>query len=151
MVAVAVVAAACSTPRVGRDDLPTGKERVQELLGDALTVLPGTADYILPEAPGTQACRRTFLGFAVGDAGTRRAEYVVIADVPAGTETTTFLDEISRRWAAQGYRVEPLETADDRFPKVQAHDPEGYRVVMTAFTNTPRVTVYAVSPCLRDS
>lgn len=143
--------AACSTPRTGRDDLATGKVRVQELLQEALDELPSSAKYELPEAPGEQTCRKTFLGYAVGTTGTRRAEIPAIVALPEGTDTRPFLDMIERVWQDRGYDVSRPRTADGRFPKVQAKVDDGYRVVMTAFADRPQVTVYAVSPCLRQS
>lgn len=151
VVALACTLAACSTPRTGRDDLATGRARVESLLREALGVLPDEADYVVPEEPGEQTCRRTILGFAVGSTGARRAEIPVIVEVPRGADTRAFLDDAARLWRAQGYDVDHPRTADGRYPKVRARVDDGYQVVMTAFTDRPQVTIYAVSPCLRDS
>lgn len=153
VVALVGLLGACSTPETGRDDLATGATRVQELVDEALAGLdlPAAAEYVVPEAPGEQTCRKTFLGYAVGTTGTRRAELPVIIDVPDGTDTRSYLDRIGERWTDLGYDVSRPRTADGRYPKVQAKVGDGYRIVTTAFTDRPQLTVYAVSPCLRPS
>lgn len=153
VVALAFLLGACSTPETGRDDLATGTVRVQELLDEALEQLdlPAAAEYVVPDAPGEQTCRKTFLGYAVGSTGARRAELPVVIAVPEAPGTRTYLDRVERAWNDLGYDVSRPRTADGRYPKVQAIVGDGYRVVTTAFTDRPQVTVYAVSPCLRPS
>jgi len=152
LVALCWLAGACSTPETGSDNLATGKARVQDLLHEALATLPEDSDYVVPAEPGRQTCRKTFLGYAVGTTGAHRAEIPTIVDLPSGSDPAERLTEIEAVWRDAGYDVTRPRTADGRFPKVQA-TVDDYRVVMTAFIDQPpdvppRVTVYAVSPCL---
>jgi len=139
---------ACSTPETAPGSLADGKERVAELVDEALAALDGGT--YRRSVPGEQACRKTFLGYVVGTTGAHRAELPVIVDFPARVDARQFLDLLAAHWLERGYEVRRVETVDARYPKVEARAGGGYRVVMTAFATAPRLTVYAVSPCLRD-
>ena len=142
---------ACSTPETGADDLATGRERVVDLVDEAASGLPpGLAATVeTPTRTGDVTCRRKFLGYAVGSAGTDRAEVPLLVEVPAGTDVRSLLPDVERLWQDRGYEIDRSGLSSDRYPKVRARV-DGYEVVATADVNTPRLTFYAVSPCLES-
>jgi len=148
---VVAVGAGCSTPKTATGSLTQGKERVVQLVVEAVRARATTSEYDRPTVVGTQTCRRTIVGYAVGSTGAHRAEVPMIVSTPVGMSTTTLLARIGTMWRAAGYRIDRSHFHDSRFPQLRAHAPAGYDVVATAFTAAPQIDLYAVSPCLRGS
>ena len=146
-----VLGAACSTPKTAPGSLAQGKERVVQLVLEAVRALPTTSEYERPTLVGTQTCRKTIVGYAIGSTGAHRAEVPMIVSTPVGMSTTTLLARIGTLWRAAGYRLDRSRFHESRFPQLRAHAPAGYDVVATAFTAAPQIDLYAVSPCLRGS
>jgi hypothetical protein len=140
---------ACSKPSTGPGDLASGRERVVDLVEEAAAALPpGLAVTVTPPTEtGEVTCRKKLLGYAVGSAGTHRAEVPLLVDTPAGTNPRAALTAIEQRWRDQGYDIDRSGLSSERYPKIRARI-DGYEVVATADLQTPRLTFYAVSPCL---
>jgi hypothetical protein len=145
----ALGAGACSEPDTGRDSLATGRERVSALVTDAARAIPVAVDMTPPSKTGEVTCRKRLLGYAIGTTGAHRVEVPLIVDIPEGTRAETLLPAIEEYWREQGYEVDRSDADDSRYPKLRAHV-DGYEVVATAFRELPRVTFYAVSPCLEE-
>jgi hypothetical protein len=148
---VVVMGAGCSTPKTAPGSLAQGKERVAQLVLDAAHALPRTSNYQPPTEFGTQPCRRTIIGYAVGSTGAHRAELPLFVYTPEGQSTTALLARIEAAWRAAGYRLDRSRFHDTRLPQLRAHAPAGYDVVATALTSAHQINLYAVSPCLRGS
>ncbi len=101
---------ACSTPETGADDLATGRERVVDLVDEAASALPpGLAATVeTPTQTGDVTCRRKFLGYAVGSAGTDRAEVPLLVEVPAGTDVRSLLPDVEQLWRGPRLRDRSL-------------------------------------------
>jgi hypothetical protein len=143
--------AGCSTPKMAPGSLAQGKERVVQLVLEAVHALPRTAEYQPPTEVGTQPCRKTILGYAVGSTGAHRAEVPLLVSTPAAQSTTALLARIDAAWRAAGYRLDRSRFHESRFPQLRAHAPAGYDVVATALPTASQIDLYAVSPCLRGS
>ena len=140
---------ACSTPSTGAGDLDRGRTRVVDLVEEATAALPpGLAVSVEPPTEtGEVTCRKKLLGYAVGSAGTHRVEVPLLVDTPAGTNPRDALTGVEQRWRELGYDVDRSGLSSERYPKIRARV-DGYEVVATADLQTPRLTFYAVSPCL---
>jgi hypothetical protein len=147
-VAVALLGA-CSTPSTGPGDLERGRKRVVDLVDEATAALPpGLAVSVTsPTETGEATCRKKLLGYAVGSAGTHRVEVPLLVDMPAGTNPRDALTGVEQRWQQLGYDIDRSGLSSERYPKIRARV-DGYEVVATADVQTPRLTFYAVSPCL---
>ena len=151
VVGVVVTGAGCSTPRTASGSLGQGKERVVQLVLDAAHALPPTSRYEPPTRVGTQTCRKTIVGFAVGSTGAHRVEVPLLVAIPEGEAMTALLARIEAAWRAAGYRLDRSRLDESRFPQLRAHAPAGYQVVATALPASAQIDLYAVSPCLRGS
>ncbi len=141
---------ACSSPSTGDDPLATAKERVAELVVEAATALPGDPAFDEPTFVGEVTCRKKLFGYAVGDAGTRRAEVPLLIDFPDGTETELLLPAVEGMWRERGYKIDRSGLSSDRYPKIRARV-DGYEVVATAVQlKPPQFAIYAVSECLES-
>ncbi len=155
--ALAVVAlAGCSEPGTGSDDFAAGQARVVALLNEAGAVLPPAADFEPVTIADTdrETCRDKFLGFAVGESGTRQAQVPAIVELAGtGLDPDAAIEAIAAMWAERGYAIDRSGLDDERYPKLRARV-DGYLVVATSnsdtpgFDDKPRVTLYAVSECL---
>ena len=149
VLAALALLAGCSSPTTGTDSLATGRDRVLGLVGDAVKTLPPTAHATTTPATGTAPCRRTFLGYSVGETGKHHVEAPVLVNVDPGQSPRPLLDPIAAKWKAQGYTVDTSGLSDARYPKVTATTPDGYQVTATAIMTQPqRLDLYAVSQCL---
>jgi hypothetical protein len=139
----------CSTPATGTGDLAEGRKRIVDLVDEATAALPpGLAVSVDPPTEtGEVTCRKKLLGYSVGSAGTHRVEVPLLVDTPAGTDPRDALTGIEQRWRELGYEIDRSGLSSDRYPKIRARV-DGYEVVATADLQTPRLTFYAVSPCL---
>jgi hypothetical protein len=162
LLAGAVATGCVDTPRVGDDSLDAGIERVRALTADARSFLPPhdvQPTVVNPSKP----CRRTVAGYAVGKAGSRRAESLVAAllepianPADARARSNAARERIVEHWIAQGYEIDHSEEDDPRFVRTRARVDDDYEIMATAFADPlprdrelrPQVTVYAVSSCL---
>jgi hypothetical protein len=139
--------AACSTPSTGSDDYATGSQRVVQLVADAAQSA-ATGARVGQPLSGPVTCRRRFLGYAVGRAGTRKAESPLSIDLAEDAPVGPMLERIASQWRADGYDVDDSAIDDERFPKVRARVPGGYEVVATGLLAQHQLELYAVSGCL---
>jgi hypothetical protein len=143
--------AGCSSPSTGAGDLAGGRKRIVDLVDEATAALPpGLAVSVeSPTETGEVTCRKKLLGYAVGSAGTHRVEVPLLVDTPAGSNPRDALTGIEQRWRELGYDVDRSGLSSERYPKIRARV-DGYEIVATADLQTPRLTFYAVSPCLES-
>ena len=152
LLAAFALLAGCSTPKTGSDSLATGRDRVLGLVGDAVRTLPPTAHAATAPVAGTTPCRRTFLGYSVGETGKHHVEAPVLVKMDPGQSPRPLLDPIAAKWKSQGYTVDTSGLSDSRYPKITATTPDGYTVTATALLPSPQqLDLYAVSQCLAGS
>ncbi len=155
LIALAVIgmlgATGCSSPASGTDSLATGRARVLQLVTDAASTLPAGTHPTDP-ATGTTPCKRTILGYAVGNTGRHRVEAPILVRLDSKIDPRSLLGPIEARWRADGFAVDRSGLSDARYPKIRARTPDGYDVVATALVKpTPQLNLYAVSKCLRGA
>lgn len=144
-------ASGCSQPASGTDTLATGRARVLALVSDPLRVLPAG---VHPSAPATgeTPCKRTFLGYALGNTGRHRVEAPILVTVDPNVDPRSALAPIEARWRAQGFTIDRSGLSDARYPKIRARTPDGYDIVATALLKpTRQLNLYAASKCLRGA
>lgn len=154
--AVAVLLGACSTPPTGADSFADGRQKVVDLVNESGAALPASAGFTPLTLADTdrELCHRKVLGYAAGDTGTRQPELTTIVELPEPSTPKQLLPAIGTAWERAGYRVDRSEFDNPHFPRLRARSGE-YTVVATAFVDTPgfasrpRITLYAVGPCLR--
>ncbi len=101
-----------------------------------------------------EICHHHVLGYATSATGALQPEVTTIITLPDGMHGDDMLPPIEAAWRAAGYRVDTSALHDPHFHRLRAHAGD-YTVVATSFsetagfTNRPRVTLYAVGPCLR--
>jgi hypothetical protein len=143
-----VLLAACTTPATGDDDYTVGSRVVAQLVHDAATSAATGASIDRP-THGPVTCRRRVLGFAAGDAGSRKVESAESIDLPDDAPVRPMLERIANNWRSEGYDVDDAAIDDERFPKVSARVRNGYEVVATRLLAQHQLELYAVSRCLR--
>jgi len=147
-----LTAAGCSSPPSGTDSLAAGRARVLALVNEAASTLPASGVHPSPPATGTSPCKRTLLGYAVGNTGKHRVEAPILVRVDPNVDPKALLGPIEARWRAAGYTVDRSDIDDARYPKIRAQTPDGYDVVATALlTPTRQLDLYATSKCLRGA
>jgi len=144
-------ASGCSQPARGTDSLATGRARVLALVTDTLSVLPAGVHPSEP-ATGETPCKRTFLGYAIGNTGRHRVEAPILVAVDPKVDPRSALAPIEARWRALGFTIDRSDLSDARYPKIRARTPDGYDIVATALLKpTRQLNLYAASKCLRGS
>jgi hypothetical protein len=156
VVAACIGAAGCSTPSVGHDAYPTGRERVVELLNQTGAVFPPGSGFHRVALTNTdrEVCRKKFLGYSLGGQYARQPEVTQIVNLPKGTDPNSMMPLIEADWRRRGYRIDRSGLSDPKFPKLRAHVGD-YTLVATSFSHTPgfssapRVTLYVVGDCMK--
>lgn len=143
--------AACHEPAVGRDSYEQGRQRVVDLVNEAGAALPAGSGFhpVTRSDTDREVCRTTFLGYAVGTAGSRQPEVTTFVNLPARLNDDAMLAVVEAKWRARGYVIDRSDAHDPRYPKIRART-DGYTAVVTSFRRAVnRITLYAVAPCLR--
>lgn len=150
----------CSTPRTAPGTQADGRARVLALIDEMRAAVPdASVKSTTPHSSGPVPCKRKVLGYAAGSTGAQRIEapaIVALRGDPAQWLLTrqgprlarAALAPIDARWRAAGYPVDRSGLRDSRFPKIVARV-DGYEAVATGWADTPQLTLYAVSPCLK--
>jgi hypothetical protein len=158
--ALAVTAAACSTPKTAAGTQAQGRTRVLSLIDEMRGAVPNsTVASTTPHSSGLVPCKRKVLGYAAGSTGAQRVEAPAIVQLH-GDKTQWLLSRqgpqlaraalapIEARWRAAGYQIDRSGLSNTRFPKIAAHV-DGYEAVATGWADLPQLTLYAESPCLK--
>ena len=148
-----VLVTSCSEPHVGTDAAVDGQAKVLQLINDSGSVLPSHVE--LGDLDRAN-CYKKAAGFSVGKINAIAPEVRTIVDLPESVDPASLLPKLARHWKTNGFTVDMSRINDERYPQVSARDGD-YKVVATSlaeaagFAGSPRLTMYAVAPCLRTT
>jgi hypothetical protein len=153
-----VVTAGCGRgPRIAPGTLAQAKTRVIDLVNATGAVIESRVAFVPAQHADELPCKKTLLGFTVGNTGTRRAEVPIeiavdtAANATGGTtDGASLLPTIERYWRAQGYTIDRSGMSDRQFPKLRASVGADELLVATGYVGLPQLNLYAVSACVRS-
>lgn len=149
MLLVTLAAGCGHSPRIAPESLAQAKARVVALVNATGAAVGSRVTFVPARTADELPCKKTFLGYTVGNTDAHRAEVPVEVPVTGSRDGASLLPDIETYWRSLGYTIDRSGLSDREFPKVRAHVGADYLLVATGYIGLPQLNLYGVSGCVK--